>query len=396
METVPAPRAAPDGTLEVDIAGIVIANRHRRDMGDIAELAANIEQLGRLLHPIVIDRSTGRLIAGERRILAYQRLGRNRIPATLIDLEQIAAGEYAENAFRKDFTPSEIVSIRRALEPIERERAKERQRLSEGRGKKGMGNSQTFSGAALDKIAHVVGRDRKTIAKATAIVEAAEAEPARFGKLVADMDRTGRVHGPYKRLKVARQAAIIRAEPPPYPGRGPYRVGVADVPWPYEPEQEDPSHRARHDYTTMSIDQICAEGPKVRAIMHDDAILWLWTTNFHMRFAFTVLDAWGFKERTILTWVKDHFGHGELVRGQTEHCIFAARGKPLVELTNQSTVLYGPLRAESQKPDQFFDLVESLCPAPRYAYLFARDFDRPNWDCHGDEAMPSARRDSAP
>lgn len=54
-------------------------------------------------------------------------------------------------------------------------------------------------------------------------MKAAEAEPEKFGKLVADMDRTGRVDGPYKRLRVMRQAEAIRKEPPPLPNRRPYR-----------------------------------------------------------------------------------------------------------------------------------------------------------------------------
>jgi N6-adenosine-specific RNA methylase IME4/ParB-like chromosome segregation protein Spo0J len=377
-------RNRPSTLTEIAISEIVIGKRHRLDQGDIAELAASIEKTG-LLHPIVISPSK-RLIAGERRTRAYQMLGRERIPATIIDLAMVAEGEYAENTARKDFTPSELVSIARALEPIERAKAKERQRLSAGRGKKGGKPAPTLKGQALDAVGRIVGRHRRTIVKASAIVDAAKAEPKRFRKLQEDMDRTGRVNGPYKRLKVMRQAAAIRAEPPPYPNHGPYRVIVADPPWPYEVRQEDPSHRATHPYLTMSIAQICAEAEKVRAIAHDDCILWLWTTNHHMRQAFDVLDAWGFVPKTILTWVKDKFGTGDWLRGQTEHCILAVRGKPIVELTNQSTVLYGPLRANSQKPDEFLTFVESHCPSPRHAYLFARNFDRDGWDGHGDEA----------
>jgi len=44
---------------------IVVGERHRRDLGDIASLAANVAELG-LLHPIVI-RPDGTLIAAERR-----------------------------------------------------------------------------------------------------------------------------------------------------------------------------------------------------------------------------------------------------------------------------------------------------------------------------------------
>jgi hypothetical protein len=62
----------------------------------------------------------------------------------------------------------------------------------------------------------------------------------------------------------------------------------------------------------------------------------------------------------------------------------AVRGKPTVVLTSQTTALHAPRGAHSERPDAFFDLVETLCPAPRYAYLFCRN-SRPNWDGHGDE-----------
>jgi N6-adenosine-specific RNA methylase IME4 len=120
--------------------------------------------------------------------------------------------------------------------------------------------------------------------------------------------------------------------------------------------------------------------------MHEDAILWVWTTNLFMRHAYAALDAWGFEQKTILTWVKDKMGMGDWLRGQTEHCIMATRGRPTVTLTNQTTVLHAPARGHSVKPVEFYDLVESLCPAPRYAYLFSRYRHNEKWDCHGDEA----------
>jgi N6-adenosine-specific RNA methylase IME4 len=145
----------------------------------------------------------------------------------------------------------------------------------------------------------------------------------------------------------------------------------------------------------MSIDAICAMGPRVRAIMHGDCILWFWVTNFHLLSgdAHTVLDAWGLQRKALLTWVKtDHIGRGEWLRGQSEHCIMAVRGTPVVELRNQTTVLYAPVPRDasgrpihSAKPDEFYRFVESLCPAPRYAELFQRTA-REGWDGHGDEA----------
>ena len=346
-------------------------------MGDIEELAASIAELG-LLQPIVV-RPDGKLIAGERRLRAAKLLGWTSIPVNVVDLDAVVRGEFAENAVRKDFTLSEAVAIKRALEPVERAKAKERQLAGRPVGKFPEGK-----GRALDNVAKVVGKDRTTIAKAEAIVDAAEAEPERFGRLKEQMDRTGRVNGVYRRLKIAKQAESIRAEQPQLPGRGPYRVIICDPPWPYEIRSEDPSTRGVRPYPTMSIVQICSTN--VAALAHKVCILWLWTTNLFMRHAFAVLDAWGFEDRTILTWAKHKMGTGDWLRGQTEHCLLAVRGKPVVDLKNQTTLLHGKVRGHSEKPVEFYDLVESLCPAPRYAYLFSRYRHNDKWDCHGDQA----------
>jgi ParB family chromosome partitioning protein len=369
------------------ISSIRVVSRHRRDMGDVESLAASIRDIG-LLHPVVIA-PDGTLICGERRLRAAQELGWKSIPVRIVDIAAIARGELAENACRKDFTPSESVAIAATVEKHERALAKQRQSLSKGRGEKGRKTLPTLNGRALDSVGRIVGMSRPTLERARAVVEAAKAEPEKFAKLLDDMDRSGRVNGPFRRLQNAQQAALIRAEPPPLPGRGPYRVGNCDVPWPYEVDDDDPAHRGAWPFPTMSIDELCAL--PVSSIMHEDSIFWFWTTNFHMRHAFTILDAWGFpKTPTILTWHKDRPGHGHWLRGKTEHCIMAVRGKPIVTLTNQTTSLHAPVRGHSEKPREFYDLVESLCPAPRYADLFSRYQHNDKWDCHGDQAPLSA------
>ena len=105
---------------------IRVGERHRKDMGDVAELAASMEELG-LLQDIGV-RPDGVLIWGERRLRAAMRLGWTTIPAKVMDLDAIVRGEFAENTFRKPLTPSESVAIARALEPLEKAAAKQRQR----------------------------------------------------------------------------------------------------------------------------------------------------------------------------------------------------------------------------------------------------------------------------
>jgi N6-adenosine-specific RNA methylase IME4 len=338
-----------------------------------------------LLHPIVVNERRV-LIAGERRLRAAQALGWRTVPIrvvrTIDDALQALRAERDENTCRRDFQPSEAVALARDLEPFERKEARQRElkgRPPSGKFPKG------HTGRAKDKVAAAVGVDRKTLAKAEAVVAAAEAEPEKYDRLREQMDRTGNVHGAYKQLEKAKQAEAIRAEPPPLP-TGPFRVIIADPPWQYDLRAADLSHRANLPYPEMSITAICAL--PVQAIATEDAVLWLWTTNAHMRDSYAVLDAWGFESKTILTWGKQKFGVGNWLRGQTEHCHLAVRGKPTVQLTNQSTLLFADAGAHSAKPDAFYELVEALCPGSKVE-LFQRT-SRPGITGHGDEITRTA------
>lgn len=369
------------------IASIKVGGRYRKDLGDIEALARSIKEVG-LLHPVVIAPS-GVLIAGQRRLEACRRLGWREVPVRVVDVAEIIRGEYAENVVRKDFVPSETVAITRALEPIERQAAEERRRATQLAGRT-RGGQPIFGGGKLplpnqkgktrDRVAAYVGISGRTLERAVEVVEAAEREPERFTALVEEMDRTGRVNGIYKKLVTLQQAEVIAKEPPPLP-TGPFRVIVADPPWEYEKRAADPSHRGNLPYPSLALEEIKAL--PVRSLAAEDAVLWLWTTNAHMQVVFEVVEAWGFESKTILTWVKDRMGTGDWLRGQTEHCILAARGRPVITLTNQTTVLRGAVREHSRKPDSFYELVESLCPGTKVE-LFARAA-RKGWVAHGNQ-----------
>ena len=203
-----------------------------------------------------------------------------------------------------------------------------------------------------------------------------------IAKIRADPDYRSRhaLIGHALLLAKAQAAEYIATEPPPLP-TGPFRVIVADPPWNYGNRADDPTHRARNPYPDMSTEDICAL--PVGALAANDCVLWLWTTNAHMDEAFCVVDAWGFEQKTILTWVKDRMGTGHWLRGQTEHCLLAVRGHPVTVLTNQTTVVHGPLREHSRKPDEFYALVEALCPGSKVE-LFSRQ-EREGWVAHGNE-----------
>ncbi len=101
--------------IDVPCDDISVGERHRRDLGDLDVLAASIAADG-LLQPIGITEDNF-LVFGERRLRAFQDvLRRHTIPARVVQVRSITAGEYAENELRKDFTPSERVAIGAALE----------------------------------------------------------------------------------------------------------------------------------------------------------------------------------------------------------------------------------------------------------------------------------------
>ncbi len=56
---------------------------------------------------------------------------------------------------------------------------------------------------------------------------------------------------------------------------------------------------------------------------------------------------------------------------------------PKVSLTNQSTVMEARAREHSRKPDEFYELVESLCVGRKLDY-FSREL-RPGWEQFGND-----------
>jgi hypothetical protein len=147
----------------------------------------------------------GTLIAGKRRLAACKKLGWQTVPIRMVNLDQISRGEFAENAYRKGFLPSEIYEIWQELEPAERAAAKGRQKAT--RFGSGGGNFPPPSkGKTRDKVAAFAGVSGRNLNKIAEVVRAAEAD-SRFAPLVKQMDQCGHVDGAYRQLQAMRAAA---------------------------------------------------------------------------------------------------------------------------------------------------------------------------------------------
>ncbi len=103
-----------------------------------------------------------------------------------------------------------------------------------------------------------------------------------------------------------------------------YKTIYADPPWLEQGGGAKYKRGADRHYPLMKTANI-ARLP-VAELAEDNAHLYLWVTNNFLRDGFEVMEAWGFKYKTTITWAKDRFGLGQYFRGQTEHCLFGVRG----------------------------------------------------------------------
>lgn len=180
-----------------------------------------------------------------------------------------------------------------------------------------------------------------------------------------------------------------------------YGTIMVDPPWTYDGQWDGTSgwESKRHgflgagsNYDTMSLEQLLALG--IGQWAKPDAHLYLWATNAFLAEAHQLADAWGFAQKTVVTWAKGrvagdafvhHIGPGHYFRNSTEHVLFCVRGHRARRLTRQNvpTLFIAPRGGHSEKPETFYDLVEELSPGP-YLDVFARR-EREGWDVIGNE-----------
>ena len=183
------------------------------------------------------------------------------------------------------------------------------------------------------------------------------------------------------------------AVPKPLP-QGKFRTIYADPPWaglgdsgfdrantpPNTAHNQPPSYY----YPTMPLSEIKAL--PITDLAADSCYLYLWAINNCLPDAFEVIDAWGFKYITCITWTKTTgAGMGTYFKGETEHCLFARRGKAEFKMTMEGircvsfTKLLAPRRGHSVKPPEMRDAIEYVS-FPPYVELFARNQPpRENW-----------------
>lgn len=172
---------------------------------------------------------------------------------------------------------------------------------------------------------------------------------------------------------------------------GVFSTVVADPPW--QPKMAitnggAPKASPQRQYNTLSVSEIIALRPRLAGQAH----LYLWCVAQHVDWAYDVARAWDCEPIIVLTWKKPGAGTGRF-QCNTEHILVARRGNRIGNPFGQGgrhapatpgTLFEWPRGRHSEKPREFFDLVERLSPAPRLE-MYARQ-PRSGWTTWGNEA----------
>lgn len=166
---------------------------------------------------------------------------------------------------------------------------------------------------------------------------------------------------------------------------GVFPVIYADPPWRYEHSVSD-SRMIENQYPTMPLADICQL--PVSNIATPDAVLFLWATSPKLAEAMQVIESWGFVYRSCIVWDKERIGMGYYARQQHELLLIAARGElPTPEPANRPGSVVRLARSEehSQKPQEFYQLIERMYPEYSKIELFSRS-PRGGWVAWGNQA----------
>lgn len=292
---------------------------------------------------------------------------------------------------RRNLSNYQRAELALALEPLIAAEAKERQVLG------GKEKVHQISGEATTdrQVAAEAGVSHDTIHKAKVIRDHADDETkaklrdgtTTINKEYTDINRkekdnARKKHRDANAVQVGKAKSLADM-------KGLFSTIVIDPPWDWADEHEigeGVCGRAKQIYASIPIDDLMDEEKyPVGNLAAQDCHLYLWITNRSLPKGFGLLNAWGFRYITCLTWCKPSIGMGTYFRGSTEQVLFGVKGSQPLARHDIGTWFAAPRgpRGHSSKPDEFYNLVATCSPAPRID-IFARS-ERDKWSTWGGE-----------
>jgi N6-adenosine-specific RNA methylase IME4 len=187
----------------------------------------------------------------------------------------------------------------------------------------------------------------------------------------------------------------------PRPLEGTYRIIYADPPWKYVGlnQADEYGHAERH-YDCLDDKQLCEYRPDgkrtVKELADSDAVLFLWVTTPMLKRAFAIIEAWGFEYKSLFVWDKVRHNVGFYNSVRAELLLICTRGSctPDTGKLIDSVQSIERSNKHSEKPHEFYDIIETLYDHGRKLELFARS-GRDGWDSVGNEIGDHVERVAA-
>ena len=162
--------------------------------------------------------------------------------------------------------------------------------------------------------------------------------------------------------------------------QGKYNVIYADPPWAYDVDLSSGATRSpTNNYPVMDLEELKNFGVKVKEISNKDCVLFMWITAPKLNWMNDVLEAWGFEYKTNLIWdkIKPNMGHYFSVRHEIlviagkGNCSPKCDGKTIQSIDSVQSIEKSA--RHSEKPKEFYKIIETLYPDSKKIELFARN-----------------------
>lgn len=169
----------------------------------------------------------------------------------------------------------------------------------------------------------------------------------------------------------------------------PYNILYCDPPWSYENKKTGGNMKsgAASQYDVLSVEELIGLRDLIKDVSDNNSVLFMWSVVPLLQEAFAVMESWGFKYKTMLTWHKTGAkGLGYYFRGETEHLLMGVRGRVSAFRCQERNHISMPRLNHSEKPALFRVLIETALskalPTQRRLEIFGRQ-QTPGWTTIG-------------
>lgn len=371
MDLIQTPISLDDVTITPEYAALVPPHSKEK----YEELKRSINENG--LYEAIIINTDFQVLDGHHRMKACKELGvmpRFAKPKVFDSKEAEKLYVIETNLFRRQLSVFQEVELRNEVVKLKSEQGKRTDLTSPQ-------NYDKVIKRTSGKIAaEMSNTGERRVDMALYVINNAKGEA---GEEIKKSARLGTNRGGisiFNAYKQTKQLTEKPKEPIPLPD-GIFSVFYADPPWTYTHSFLAGSPNTH--YSTMTTEEI----QELKLPTHKDSVLFLWATNPLLEDAFKVIEAWGFKYKTNICWVKDRAGTGHYVRGQHELLLICTKGTIGTPPTSAriASVLHAPRTEHSRKPEELYDIIEAMYPGQSYLELFSRN-ERENWTMWGAES----------